>query len=260
MEFAFFPEKHIILQIGQINLYFYGAMYALSALFAYLITPYFAKKRGINISSQTLLDLIFWTLIGGVLGGRIFYALVYNFEKFASSPLEIFFVWQGGMSIHGGLIGGAIAFIVFCKTQKIPLGKMADSITPALALGLALGRLGNFMNEELPGRITDIPWGMDFADGENRHPSQLYAMGKDLILMAIVSYVLVRNFWSAQPGKVFTLFLGLYAIFRFTVEFFRAPDPQIGLYFQLISMGQILSIILLCSAVLLLFFRKKFFE
>jgi len=158
--------------------------------------------------------------------------------------LEIFAVWNGGMSIHGGLLGGAIGFFLFCKIKNIPVLKLADISVPAIALGMMFGRLGNFINGELPGRITDHPFGMDFGDGESRHPSQLYAMAKDLVLFILFSILVWKVQWKKVAGKVISAFLMGYALLRFGVEFFREPDPQLGFLFSWLTMGQLLSILL----------------
>lgn len=255
MNIEFFPQQNIILQIGPVSLYFYGAMYALAGIFAYLLIRFWAKKKGLTSSSETILDLVFWSFIGGVLGARIFYVLVYNLPYFLDYPLQIFAVWNGGMSIHGGLIGGAIGFLLFCKKKKLDAMKFADISVVALALGMALGRLGNFVNGELPGRVTDHSIGMDFGDGENRHPAQLYAVAKDLILFTMFSFVLWKIQWKKYTGLVISCFLMAYAVFRFTVEFFREPDAQLGFIVSWITMGQILSLILFGVGLTLLIFR-----
>ncbi|HID92103.1 TPA: prolipoprotein diacylglyceryl transferase [Candidatus Peregrinibacteria bacterium] len=247
MSFEFFPQPNVILQIGSISLYFYGAMYALSAISAYFITQYWVQKFQIkNCTHDDILDIIFWSMISGVVGGRIFYMLVYNFQNFLEDLLSIFTVWNGGMSIHGGLIGGAIGFIIITKIKRINVLEFADIAVVSIAFGMALGRLGNFVNKELVGRVTDISWAIDFGDGLMRHPSQLYAMGKDLMLFFIFWYILLKisdnkNYTS---GIIFSGFIVTYAIFRFIVEFFRQPDPQLGFIFLEFSMGQILSVAL----------------
>lgn len=243
-EILFFPEPHIIAQIGPVALYFYGAMYALSALCAYGLLRYWNRKKNLGISSETLLDLVFITLLTGVIGGRLFYVLVYNASYFWEYPLQIFAVWNGGMSIHGGLLGGAIGFYIFCRIKKIDLLKLADIAVPSIALGMVFGRLGNFINGELPGRITSHPWGMDFGDGEMRHPSQLYAMAKDTVLFVLFSILVWKVQWKHFAGGIMAGFLMMYAVFRFAVEFFREPDPQLGFLFSWLTMGQILSVIL----------------
>lgn len=236
----FFPNSAIIAQIGPIAIRFYGAMYALTAILAYAFIRFFTKKKNLPLTKDHAFDLVFYAFLGGILGARIFYVLVYNFEYFVSNPFEVIAVWRGGMSIHGGLLGGAGAVIWYIQKKKLPMweiGKMAAVIIP---LGMMLGRLGNFMNGELPGRVTDVPWAMDFGDGEFRHPSQLYAVGKDFILFTTFFLLALK---SNIHGKIlFGMFLVNYAIFRFVVEFFREPDPQLGFLVSWLTMGQVLSV------------------
>ncbi len=230
------------LSIGPLTLHFYGLMYATGAVCAYFLTRWVARKVGKPFSSDHLTDVIFWTMLGGVIGGRLAYSFLYNPDIYLADPVQILMVWQGGMSIHGGLLGGFFGLLFACYKIKRPIAEVADLFLPALALGLAFGRLGNFVNGELFGRITEVPWGMDFGDGENRHPSQLYAMLKDLLLCAIFLFLILRISW--KPGVLSGLFFCMYAVFRFIVEFFRAPDPQLGLLALGLSMGQWLSMVL----------------
>jgi phosphatidylglycerol---prolipoprotein diacylglyceryl transferase len=259
MSIEFFPEASTILQIGELKLRFYGAMYALGAVVGYFLISFFAKKRKISLSKEEILDIVFWGMIGGVIGGRIFSMLVYNFPVFVADPIEIFRVWNGGMSIHGGFLGGALSTIVYLRIKKKPLSEIADIVAPAIALGLVFGRIGNFVNGELPGRITDLPWGMDFGDGEMRHPSQLYSAIKDLFLFLILTFLLLRGYYKKKPGKIFALFLVGYALLRFLIEFFREPDIQIGYLWLGLTLGQWLSFVLLTIGVLLFLFPKFFF-
>ena len=254
MSFEFFPQSNIILQIGNISLYFYGAMYAVAAISAYFFTRYWVRKFQIqHCTSDDIIDIIFWTVLFGVIGGRVFYMLVYNLPYFLSHPFALFTVWKGGMSIHGGLIGGVIGFLYIIKKKKLNTFLFADISVVSIAFGMALGRVGNFMNKELVGRVTDVAWAMDFGDGVMRHPAQLYAVGKDLLLFTLFWYILTqaskRVFYMDTEkkhiyGKIFFGFLMMYALFRFIVEFFRQPDPQLGFVFFDFSMGQVLSVIL----------------
>lgn len=265
MSFEFFPQPNIILQIGSVSLYFYGAMYALSGISAYFITQYWVEKMKINnCTSDDVLDIVFWGLLSGVIGGRLGYMLIYNFDNFIADPFSIFTVWNGGMSIHGGLIGGALGFYFITKVKKINTLQFADISVVSIALGMALGRLGNFVNKELVGRETTVPWAIDFGDGVMRHPSQLYAMGKDIILFCIFWYILNKISGSVSDtsknthGLVLAWFLIMYAIFRFTVEFFRQPDPQLGFVFLDFSMGQVLSFgLFVIGALSVLFLRRN---
>lgn len=254
MTFELFPTPAIIAQIGPLKLHFYGAMYALSAVLGYFLLCFLSAKKNLSLQKDQILDFIFWTFLGGILGGRLFYTLVYNFSYFAANLSDIFAVWKGGMSIHGGLLGGAIAAIWFIKKKKLPLWEIAGIVVPALALGMMLGRIGNFVNGELCGRMTDVSWAIE-CGGNMVHPSQLYAVGKDFLLFGIF---LLLNLKTNIHGKtLFGMFLCGYGSFRFFVEFFRAPDPQIGLFWEVLSMGQILSLFVIFIGGFLLYRREK---
>ncbi|QQS58957.1 prolipoprotein diacylglyceryl transferase [Candidatus Peregrinibacteria bacterium] len=263
--------------IGPITIHFYGFMYALGAVNAFFLTRWIFRKKGEFISSEAMGDLLFWTMLFGVLGGRFFYAFVYNPSYFLVHPIDIIAFWKSGgiagMSIHGGLIGGMMGLWWGCQKQKLSFWRMADHFLPAIAIGLALGRLGNFVNGELVGRITEVPWGMDFGDGENRHPAQLYAVMKDVLLCAIFLPLVFhlpsekresekgspREFIQKSPfGTLSALFLMTLAVFRFMVEFFRAPDAHIGLLAEGLSIGQWLSTGLFLTGGILLLFLQIF--
>ncbi len=267
--FQFFPQPNIIAKIGPLTLYFYGAMYALGAIGGIYITEFFAKKRGIEISGDQITNIMFALMLGGVIGGRIFEILVYNLDFYLAHPADLLAVWKGGMSIHGGLIGGAIGFILACKKQKLRVGEISGIFMPALALGLMWGRLGNFVNGELYGRITEISWlGMDFhvrgdEAGTLRHPAQIYAMIKDFLIFLIVGRLLIvppqKFLGNMQHGEIFILFLALYGSFRFVVEFFREFDAVTGVFFGFVSIGQILSLLVVAVAGMLWTLRKRIF-
>lgn len=230
-------------------------MYALGAVLGYFLTKKIAEIKNKKITSEEISDVIFWTMIGGVIGGRLFYVFVYNFSQYAENPWEIFAVWHGGMSIHGGFLGGALGLFLLSRKIKKSILFLADLFMPALALGLAFGRLGNFVNGELFGRPTALPWGMDFGDGVLRHPSQLYAIFKDLLLCGILLFFSLRR--QLSSGKLSAIFFLLYGVFRFVVEFFREPDPQLGFLFFGLSMGQILSMGVFIFGIVVYFKRAE---
>ncbi len=176
-----------------------------------------------------------------MIGGRVGYVLFYNFELFLADPLYLFKVWTGGMSFHGGLLGVITAMFWYARRQQRTFFGVADFVAPLVPFGLGMGRLGNFMNSELWGRVTDVPWAFVFPNGGPlpRHPSQLY----ELVLEGIVLFFIL-NWFIKKPrplGAVSGLFLIGYGTFRFLVEFVREPDVQLGLFGDVISMGQILS-------------------
>lgn len=248
------------ISLGPITIHFYGLMYALGALNAFFITRWIFQKKGEVISSEAIGDILFWTMLFGVLGGRFFYALVYNPSHFLANPVDIIAFWKpggiAGMSIHGGLIGGTFGLWWGCRKQNFSFWRIANHFLPAIAFGLALGRLGNFVNGELVGRITDVPWGMDFGDGKNRHPAQLYAVAQDIFLGILFLFLVLKKM-PKTPGILSAFFFMTLALFRFSVEFFRAPDAHIGLLTLGLSMGQWLSLLLFVIGGMLLLFRKQ---
>jgi phosphatidylglycerol:prolipoprotein diacylglycerol transferase len=179
--------------------------------------------------------------LGVILGGRTGYILFYNLSYYMDNPLRVFAVWEGGMSFHGGFIGAVLAGLFFVRKMKAGFFRMADIVAPAIPIGLFLGRVGNFINGELYGRVTDLPWGMVFPGGGPlpRHPSQLY----EAVLEGPLTYLILRLVGRKErgDGAVFWSFIALYGLFRFFVEFFREPDQQIGFILGPFSMGQMLS-------------------
>ncbi|PID28523.1 MAG: prolipoprotein diacylglyceryl transferase [Candidatus Cloacimonadota bacterium] len=246
-----FPEiQPHILKLGFLEIRWYGLLYIVS----FFIGFFFVKKnfayRGIKISKKDYEDLLFYIMMGVVLGGRMGYILFYNLGYYFSHPLHVFYVWQGGMSFHGGALGAIIIAYFFCRKKGFRFLQIADPVMPFIAIGLGLGRLGNFINAELWGRVTTLPWGMVFpnSDGLPRHPSQLYELFLEGIVLTIISQIMVMK--KVKEGLVFWNFLGLYGIFRFIVEFFREPDEHLGFLFLGLTMGQILSSVMIISALI----------
>lgn len=238
-----FPK--VLLEIGPVKVRFYGTIIAFSAILTYFLFKYFvrkySKKLPKKISSDEVFDIIFWTLMGGIIGSRIFYVFVYNFAFFIKNPLEIFAVWHGGLSVHGGLIGGALALYLFTKYKKWDFWQIADLAVPFLAMGLGFGRIANFVNGELIGRETDFIFGCDFGDGVNRWPVQLIDSAKNFTIFAITLII----FTKTKLPKSFNsgLFLILIGTFRILTEIIREPDPQIGFLFSYFTLGQFLAFI-----------------
>ncbi|MGB6008493.1 prolipoprotein diacylglyceryl transferase [Castellaniella sp.] len=233
----------IALQLGPIAIHWYGLMYLAGFALAWLLGRWRIQHHPNGLTLRDLEDIIFYGVLGVVLGGRLGYVLFYKFDDYLAHPLSIFEVWQGGMSFHGGLIGVILAMLIFARKRGQHLLAIGDFIAPLIPLGLAAGRLGNFINGELWGRPTDLPWGMIFPgahDETPRHPSQLYEMGLEgFALFALV-------WWFARKprptGQISAVFLMGYGAFRFLVEFTREPDDFLGLLAGGLSMGQILSI------------------
>ena len=238
-----------LFSIGPFQIRYYGLFYAIGFIMAYFLISYLAKKKDLPLSKDDVADYILYVLVGTVLGARVFYILFYNLPFYLSNPLEIIAIWHGGLSFHGGLIGAAIAGFYFCRKKKVSFYELADITVIPLALGLALGRIGNFINGELFGRITNAPWCIDYSQNRFitdipegcRHPSQLYASFKNLIIFFTLWAIKDKNL---PKGFMFWLFVVMYSALRFAVEFFRQPDEQLGFIIGILSMGQILSIVM----------------
>ena len=240
----------IAIDLGPIKVHWYGIMYLVAFALAWWLGRVRARRPGSGWREQEVGDLIYYGAIGVILGGRIGYVLFYNLDLFLRDPLMIFRVWEGGMSFHGGLIGVILAMAWFARRTHRPFLAVADFVAPLVPLGYAAGRLGNFINGELWGRPTDVPWAMVFpqVDALPRHPSQLY--------QALVGGVLVFAvlWWYARRprplGAVAGLYLALAGSARFFNEFFREPDPQLGyIAFGWMTMGQLLSLPMILAGV-----------
>lgn len=244
----------VIFKIGPFAMRWYGLMYILGFLASYGLTVYQLRGgRKPGIPREAVDDLFFYLIIGLIVGARLGYAVFYNLGFYIDNPLEVFMVWHGGMSFHGGLAGAFIAGVVIIVKKRLPFMATADLLIPTAPIGLALGRLGNFINGELFGRQAFVPWAMVFPQGGPvpRHPSQLYeAFFEGLLLFVILWFYKDRK---KQEGDVFALFLMLYGVFRIFCEFFREPDNQLGLIFGLLSMGQLLSLIMVFIGAALMF-------
>lgn len=232
----------VFLRLGPLEFRWYGLMYILGFLAAYYIILTGVKRKGLPLTRDDVADLVFTVALGVILGGRLGYILFYNLSYYLSHPLKFFAVWEGGMSFHGGLTGAVLASLYFVRKRGIRFYALADLGFLAAPVGLGLGRIGNFINGELYGRVTDVPWGMVFPSGGAlpRHPSQLYEALLEGLLMFAILYTVSRK--VKQEGVVLWSFIALYGLFRFLVEFVREPDEQIGFLFGVISMGQMLSL------------------
>ena len=236
----------VLLKIGNIEIRYYGLIYAFGFLLAYLFIKKLSEERRINIKKEDLESFLFYLALGTIIGARLFYTIFYNIKFYLNSPLDIFALWHGGMSFHGGLVGAFIATYLFCKKRKLNFLKVADIIVIPAALALFLGRIGNFLNGELYGRIADLPWAVKFPNAEGfRHPSQLYEALKNLLIFTILWFNRNKN----RPyGYLFALFLILYSIFRFLIEFVREPEIYVGF----LTMGQLLTIPLFIIGIIIL--------
>ncbi|MDA8569441.1 prolipoprotein diacylglyceryl transferase [Candidatus Pelagibacter sp.] len=235
--------------------------YSLAYIAGILIGWVYCKKK--LIKDQKILDLfddfITYAILGIIVGGRIGYVLFYNFEYFFNNPIEILFVWNGGMSFHGGLIGVIIASNLFSKLKKVNTFIFLDLVSLSAPIGIFFGRISNFINSELYGTPTEVPWSVKFiaVDDIYRHPSQLYeAFLEGIVLFFMLQFILKKNF-AKKTGQISCLFLVLYSFFRIITEFFRTPDLHIGYLFFNLTLGQLISAVFLSIGLALYFYLKN---
>jgi phosphatidylglycerol:prolipoprotein diacylglycerol transferase len=252
----------VFLRLGPIQLRWYGLMYMLSFIIGFFVIRRFAKYRKLNMSTDDLYDLLFYLILGVMIGGRLGYVLFYDLPSYVRAPLSIFAIWQGGMSFHGGFIGMILAAIWVTRKKGWNFWEIADLVCAAVPIGLGLGRIGNFINGELYGRVTTVPWAMVFPEGGPmpRHPSQLYeALLEGLLLFFILRWFYRKNF---HRGTVFWALLAFYGLFRFLVEFVREPDAQIGYDLGPFTRGQELTLPMLVigTAMMIVYARRPRLE
>ena len=228
--------------LGPLSVRWYGLTYLVGFALCWFFGRHRIKSRPGGVwSAKDLDDALFYIILGVILGGRVGYVLFYKFADFLAAPWKLFFVWEGGMSFHGGFLGVIVAMALFARSRRQHWLDTTDFIAPLVPLGLAAGRLGNFINAELWGRPADVPWAMIFpkVDDIPRHPSQLYQFALEgMLLFALLWW------FSAKPrprGAVSAAFLIGYGVFRFMVEYTREPDSYLGLLALGLSMGQWLS-------------------
>lgn len=246
-----YPEiDPIALAIGPVKIHWYGLMYVVGFIAAWWLARLRARAPGSTWKPIDVDDLIFFAAIGVIAGGRLGWVLFYGFDVLRESPLSIFRIWEGGMSFHGGLIGVMLAIAFFAHRRGRNIADVFDFTAPLPAIGLFSGRIGNFINGELWGKTTDLPWGM-LVKGEVRHPSQLYeAALEGIVLFAIVWWFTSKPRARLAPSG---LFLALYAVFRILVEFVRLPDDHLDyLAFGWLTMGQLLSLPMLAAGLAML--------
>jgi phosphatidylglycerol---prolipoprotein diacylglyceryl transferase len=250
------PYPHIdpvFLRIGDLQLRWYGLMYMVSFILGYFILKKYAKQRQPDLSNDDFYDLLFYLILGVMIGGRLGYVLFYDLHNYLLQPLSIFAIWQGGMSFHGGFLGVILAALLICRHKGWNFWEIADLACVGVPVGLGLGRIGNFINGELFGRPTSVAWAMVFPEGGPvpRHPSQLYeALLEGLLLFLIVRWLYRKNFYR---GTVFWGLVGFYGLFRFLVEFVREPDAHIGLDLGPFSRGQLLTLPMMIVGLAMMF-------
>ena len=247
----------VAFQILSLEIRWYSLAYIIGIILGWI----YCKKK--LIKDQHILglfdDFITYLIVGVILGGRLGYALFYNLKYYLENPFEILMVWNGGMSFHGGLIGVIVASGLFSRKHKINQFIFLDLVALSAPIGIFFGRIANFINSELIGRATDLPWSVQFVliDNIKRHPSQLYEAFFEGIILFLLLGCFFRKNYLQSPGKISALFLIFYSLFRFLSEFFRSPDPQIGYLILNLTLGQLISIIFLAAGMLLFYLKNN---
>lgn len=250
----------VLLEFGPLVIRWYSLAYIIGILAGWRYGIYLASLPFSKISKQQFENIVLWITLGIILGGRLGYVLFYNFSYFWENPSDILKLWQGGMSFHGGLIGVIIVTLIYARTQQIKSAYLFDILACAAPIGLFLGRMANFVNGELYGRVTTVSWGMIFPNGGGlpRHPSQLYEAFLEGIVLFFLLYGLVRITWFRLHGGLLSgIFILVYSLARFAVEFFREPDRQLGYFANILTMGQLLCIPMIILGISLIFLASR---
>jgi len=251
----------VALQLGPIAIHWYGLMYVFAFMSAWKLVQIQLKEQhlwGTVVSPEAFENLFTFLILGVILGGRVWYVIFYNPVYYLNHPVEVFYVWNGGMSFHGGFLGSVIAGYLYCRRAGLPYLELLDRFAVVAPLGLAFGRIGNFINGELWGRVSDVPWAMIFphAGPQPRHPSQLYEMALEGILLFAILWLTRKRPW--KTGTRIALFLLGYAAARIFCETFREPDAQLGFIFAHITMGMLQSsAMIIAGMVMLIWVRRR---
>lgn len=242
----------VAFHIGSWPVYWYGLMYMVGFLAGWGLLNLRIRFSSRGFTADEVSDIVFFTAIGAILGGRLGYMFFYDWQFLFSDPLLVFKTWKGGMSFHGGLLGVVVALSFCAKKLQRPVLALIDFVAPVVPIGLGAGRIGNFINGELWGRMTDVPWAIIFphVDIYPRHPSQLYEFALEGVLLFLILWVYSRK--PRPLGAVSGLFAIAYGLFRCTLEFFREPDQQIGYFVGWLTEGQLLSLPLILVGVILM--------
>ena len=251
----------IIFDFGILSLRWYSLAYLIGIIFGWWygkkILLQIKKKVEAKFDLSLFDDYITYIIISIIIGGRLGYALFYNFSYFLKNPIDIFFIWNGGMSFHGGLIGVIVATIIFSIKNKFDKLILLDVVSCVAPIGIFFGRLANFINGELYGKPTDLPWAIIFplVDSQGRHPSQIYeALLEGFVLFLILNFIIKKI--SYRKGECASLFLIFYSLFRIISEFYREPDLHIGYIYSYLSMGSLLSLVMFCLGIIMYFKTK----
>lgn len=257
----------VLIELGPFQIRWYALAYIAGIMLAWHYTKYMARQARLwpqdrsPMTDADLDDFVLWATLGIIFGGRLGYVLFYNLDAYLANPGEIFAVWNGGMAFHGGFLGVTLAMILFARARSLSLLSMFDIIAMAAPFGLLFGRIANFINSELWGRVTDAPWGVIFPNGGPlpRHPSQLYEAALEGVILFIILFIVSRSTNALKrPGTIAGLFAILYGLFRSLVELVRVPDEQIGYLLFGSTMGMWLSLpMILAGLIAILYARKK---
>ena len=256
----------VLIDLGIFQIRWYSIAYILGIIIGWMYATRIIKLTTINkynfqqIKTSHFNDLIIYLVIGIILGGRLGYVFFYNFEYYSQNIFEIFKLWQGGMSFHGGLLGVVVSIIFFSKKTKTNFFKLADIVSCVAPIGIFFGRMANFINGELYGKISTLPWAIIFPAGDSlpRHPSQIYeALLEGIILFVLINYFALKKNLLFKTGYISGLFLVLYSILRILSEIFREPDKHLGLFFNYFSLGTLLSMITLVAGMVIIISAKK---
>lgn len=257
-----FPEiDPVIFHLGPLSVRWYGLMYLLGFLASYILVRRQIREHSYRQLAEHFENINMVLILAVIVGGRLGYVLFYNFSYYLAHPLEIPATWSGGMSFHGASIGVFLGGWLYCRIKEIDFWKAADIYAATIPIGLGLGRIGNFINGELYGRVTDVPWSMVFPGGGPlpRHPSQLYECLLEGVLLFIVLWSVRKKPWQKRRywphGSIIALFIAGYGCLRIVVERFREPDQQIGYLLDVFTMGQILSAAMVLCGLLIWIFR-----
>lgn len=248
----------VAIALGPLKIHWYGLMYLVGIGGAWYLATRRLQRFDPAWSKEKLSDLVFWVAMGVILGGRLGYALFYDLPAYLADPLKILRVWEGGMSFHGGLIGVMLATWLFGRRNGKGFFQLMDFIAPLVPIGLGAGRIGNFINAELWGKVTDVPWAMVFPNGgpDPRHPSQLYQFALEGVALFVILWAYSRK--PRPTMAVSGLFAACYGVFRFIVEFVRVPDAQLGyLAWNWLTMGQVLCLPMILGGIGLMFWAYR---
>ncbi len=255
VEWASLGLDPVALQIGPLALRWYSLAYIIGIIAAWWLLLRMVRRPGAPMTAKHVDDLVTWCTLGVILGGRLAYVIFYNPSQYLQNPLDIFKLWEGGMSFHGGLAGVILAIVLYARSQGLSALRILDYVAVVTPIGLLLGRFANFVNGELWGRPTDGTWGIIFPDAgpDPRHPSQLYEAALEGALLLIV---LTFLFWATRarlkPGLLGGIFIAGYGLSRFVIEFFREPDAQLGVLPIGLTMGQLLTLPMILGGLWLL--------